>query len=268
MIVSGRHIAPEAFIIIDGRRAQGMVALGKKEQVEIELESLPAIGMHLLQLQNPSGLFSNDFIFQVHESPAAASAGKASVDPESERRAALRAKLAELVVNGRLTAAESADVFRTTFPEDDPWNAVRNANQNRLQYLVEHGADVNERNHRDGSTLMSAAAFHGQAQIVKYLLDQGADVNASNADGNTPLHVAAFLCRKDIVQLLLDHGASLTAKSHRGETPLDVVRTPWSDDLEAFYRTLGEAGGFETDTAHLRKSRPEILQLLQSQTQK
>ena len=33
--------------------------------MKVELAALPAVGMHFLQVQNPDGLFSNDFIFHV-----------------------------------------------------------------------------------------------------------------------------------------------------------------------------------------------------------
>ena len=33
----------------------------------VKLETLPRVGMHFLQIQNPDGMFSNDFIFYVTE---------------------------------------------------------------------------------------------------------------------------------------------------------------------------------------------------------
>ncbi|MFT7639099.1 MAG: hypothetical protein ACI9G1_000826 [Pirellulaceae bacterium] len=65
MTVSGQHIRQDAHVIVDGRRVPGVVNLYDSEKVVVELAELPAVGMHLLQLQNPQGLFSNDFIFHV-----------------------------------------------------------------------------------------------------------------------------------------------------------------------------------------------------------
>ncbi|MEO8353010.1 MAG: hypothetical protein ABI680_14865, partial [Chthoniobacteraceae bacterium] len=64
MTISGRHIGDDANIIIDGRRSDG-VASRDGETVSITLPTLPADGMHFLQVQNRDGLFSNDFIFHV-----------------------------------------------------------------------------------------------------------------------------------------------------------------------------------------------------------
>ncbi|MEE3373451.1 MAG: hypothetical protein VX346_29205 [Planctomycetota bacterium] len=62
LVASGRHVREEAGVFVDGRRVAGTVRLDEAT-VSIELEKLPTAGMHLLQVQNPGGLFSNDFIF-------------------------------------------------------------------------------------------------------------------------------------------------------------------------------------------------------------
>ncbi|MXZ71308.1 MAG: hypothetical protein F4Z04_07360 [Acidobacteria bacterium] len=68
ILVGGRHIREGASVFVNGRRVPGHVrceggqlpdCLG--ERVVIELQSLP--GIHFVQVQNPDGLFSNDFIF-------------------------------------------------------------------------------------------------------------------------------------------------------------------------------------------------------------
>ena len=52
-----------AVVIVNGRRVPATVRNLRTDRISIELETLPAPGMHFLQVQNPSGLFSNDFIF-------------------------------------------------------------------------------------------------------------------------------------------------------------------------------------------------------------
>ena len=49
-------------MFVDGRRAEASVRVDDATVV-IELTKLPVAGMHLLQVQNPGGMFSNDFIF-------------------------------------------------------------------------------------------------------------------------------------------------------------------------------------------------------------
>jgi len=67
MTVSGRHFKDDAKIFVDGVRVNGAVSVKSNEKVVITLDSSPTIGMHLLQVQVPDGMFSNDFIFYVKE---------------------------------------------------------------------------------------------------------------------------------------------------------------------------------------------------------
>ncbi len=64
MAVSVRHLRETAHIYVDGRRVAGELEVNEST-AKIGLASVPTPGMHLLQLQNPNGLFSNDFIFYV-----------------------------------------------------------------------------------------------------------------------------------------------------------------------------------------------------------
>lgn len=73
MRLRGSHIYPDANILVNGRRVEGSVNCEtgklpncKDNIILVQLDSLPeTIGMHLLQVQNPHGLFSNDLPFFV-----------------------------------------------------------------------------------------------------------------------------------------------------------------------------------------------------------
>ena len=71
MTVSGRHIHEGAHLYVNGRRADGTITSERGKFFDLDftvkLEKLPEVGMHLLQIQNPDGMFSNDFIFHVVE---------------------------------------------------------------------------------------------------------------------------------------------------------------------------------------------------------
>ncbi len=76
MQFSGRHIQAGATLYVDGKRttgqircANGMLPNCVAEVVVVELASLPdPVGMHFLQVQNPRGQMSNDFIFHTQTS--------------------------------------------------------------------------------------------------------------------------------------------------------------------------------------------------------
>ena len=146
-------------------------------------------------------------------------------------------------------------------------NAIREGNISRTRNLLNQGANPNQK--RDnGSTPLSTAGFHGETEIVKLLLKRGADISRANNDGNTPLHVAAFLCRTDIVKIYLQKGASVTTKNRRGESSMDVVSQPWNDRLRRFYKSLSEGSNLDLDMEKIKSTRPQILKILRSHTNK
>ena len=59
---------------------------------------------------------------------------------------------------------------------------------------------------------------------MKICLEKGVDINAATDKTlNTALHAAAGQGTDDIVQFLADHGAKLDAKDNKGRTPRDVA---------------------------------------------
>src|SRR5205814_8712767 len=97
--------------------------------------------------------------------------------------------------------------------------AARNGHLEVVKYLVEHGANIDERNNARDKTPLLAAAFDGHYDIVKYLVEHGANVNVQAVNGWTPLHDAAYIGNFEVVKYLVDHGADLSLKNERRETP-------------------------------------------------
>lgn len=64
------------------------------------------------------------------------------------------------------------------------------------------------------------AAREGHVQIVKQLLDAGADIELADADGVTPLLIAIMNQRLDVAMLLVERGANVNAVEWHGVTPL------------------------------------------------
>ena len=58
-------------------------------------------------------------------------------------------------------------------------------------------------------------------EAVKLAVQLGADVNAANSVGLTALHAAAFNGSNEIIRFLVEKGANLDAKDFTGQTPLD-----------------------------------------------
>lgn len=85
---------------------------------------------------------------------------------------------------------------------------------------------VNQRTADDGRTLLMLAASgtDPDVEIVRFLLERGADVNLADTAGqHTALHLAAAGLHKDIAQELLRAGADPNAEDASGWTPLHHV---------------------------------------------
>jgi len=69
--------------------------------------------------------------------------------------------------------------------------------------MIRWGArsDVNVKNN-DGWTPLHSAAYYGHFEIVKYLVEHGADIIAKNNDGLTPLQCAESKDNEEIVEYL------------------------------------------------------------------
>jgi ankyrin repeat protein len=72
------------------------------------------------------------------------------------------------------------------------------------------------------STLYTAI-LHASSPVVKALIDAGADVNHQDLDEDTPLHHAVHRDRPDVVRWLLERGADTNAEAYGGVKPADVA---------------------------------------------
>lgn len=90
-----------------------------------------------------------------------------------------------------------------------------------VRWLVEQGADVNARDNYKRTALHNQAiSWHGNIEL---LLELGADIEALDSQNETPLFAAAAFFKPNAVRTLVDKGANISAVNRMGRTPLDTA---------------------------------------------
>ncbi len=111
--------------------------------------------------------------------------------------------------------------------ERNYWAAVTQGQESRVQSHLAAGTDVNRMHPVWGISALSAATMHNRLEVMKVLIQKGADVNLPNRDGNRPLHIASLLGRHEAVKLLLEKGADRTTQNHQGQNAQEILLTDW-----------------------------------------
>lgn len=67
-------------------------------------------------------------------------------------------------------------------------------------------------------TALFAAAAEEHVDVVSYLIEHGANVNARSNIQSTPLMIASFCNNKNVVKCLIQHGANVDPRDETGFT--------------------------------------------------
>lgn len=105
-------------------------------------------------------------------------------------------------------------------------DVAREGNLLFIQRLIASGAHVNARDYM-GFPALRNAVVSGNYDAVWYLLRCNANPDIKDlARGNTPLHFAASNGRLDLVRLLLEEGADPRIENCYGNTPAVFAKNP------------------------------------------
>lgn len=110
-------------------------------------------------------------------------------------------------------------------------HALMEGSPTMVQFLIAHGADVNQRD-RDGWTPLMTAGYYDDAVDVKTLAAHGGDPNARSAQNLTPLGIAAQYGKNQAAVALVEAGADPgRTVGEAGYTPLMLATAHHAQDL-------------------------------------
>ena len=91
------------------------------------------------------------------------------------------------------------------------------------EWLSDESCNIDAQLAADGTTALHAAAGAGHANIVRLLVEHGADALVVDASLATPLHLVAQAGHGLCVKALLDAGADPEGRDSAGATPLALA---------------------------------------------
>ena len=137
------------------------------------------------------------------------------------------------IINKRLNRAKTIEANRNrskrpiikNLMKKDDFNKLKNLifqkEENQFKYEcfnISNNYDINTCD-SNGNTLLILACMNGDFNIVKLLLDNGANPNCANLIKNTPLHYAISHREYEIADLLIKNGANDDLENINGLTP-------------------------------------------------
>lgn len=211
------------------------------EQQQTEETKLAALNVHLSaehpeviaarktlqKLDEQIGTRMNGIIKALELRAAAASSTSLSENSGTGSQAAIATVVDEEETEIRRIKAmmqNSPDLINAPVPGGlPPLQQAANAGQLTVaRFLLDNGANVNART-SNTETALTLAAARGYRAMVELLLARGAEVNAAGGAGYTALHQAALSGFKAVAEVLLASKANLHAAATDGATALHLA---------------------------------------------
>uniref|UniRef100_A0A673A3Q3 Euchromatic histone-lysine N-methyltransferase 2 n=1 Tax=Sphaeramia orbicularis TaxID=375764 RepID=A0A673A3Q3_9TELE len=139
----------------------------------------------------------------------------------------MRTPLLEAIINNHLEVARYLVQSGACVYHEDGYTGLHHAaklgNLEIVTLLLETGqVDVNAQD-SGGWTPIIWAAEHKHVDVIKALLNRGANVTVKDKELNVCLHWAAYAGNVDIAELVLNAGCSLSSVNMHGDTPLHIA---------------------------------------------
>ena len=137
---------------------------------------------------------------------------------------------------------ENPQLAKSYSPDGFPVMALAAAfgHEDVARYLRGKGAEINAvATNGTGYTALTGAVASSHASLVKWLVENGADVNYRYAKGHSPLLEAAANGKLEIVKTLLAHGADLNTRTDDGKNALIFALERGHKEVADHLQSLG-----------------------------
>jgi len=130
----------------------------------------------------------------------------------------------------QLLLREGVDISALSKEHSALEKASGRGHEHVVRTLLDNGANIEASTRHRGTALISASEA-GETKLVQLLLSRGANVNACGGYFGTALNMAAGTGRMEIVQLLLDNGASMDIQSEKFDTALTLASAEGQEEV-------------------------------------
>ncbi len=117
------------------------------------------------------------------------------------------------------TTTHKNDISRTT----ELSSQINNLSKEIKSQIKTDRSIINYTSPSNNTPILINATHYGNKDIIKFLLEQGANIDATDKNGNSSLMRAVQKLQYGIIKLLLEHGANPTIKNINGETAIDIA---------------------------------------------
>ena len=164
------------------------------------------------------------------------------------------------------TGGQLVSVSRKYRNGDATWDEVMAAaKKGDIESIKQHiafGTNLNSKGSSRDETALIIASCQGHYEIVKLLIDEGAELDIQNDEGVTAQFCAVFFGQVEIVQLLNDAGADPEIVNSLDLTAMDLVSVEWDGTRESAVKFYKLKYQVDFDIEDIKSAHPLIMEIL------
>jgi hypothetical protein len=118
------------------------------------------------------------------------------------------------------------------------WEAMLGGHESLTKLLIENGASIH---HGEVGHFACTAAELNNLNLLEEIVQYGGDVTIPRDNGTTALHVAVSEDNTELVRFLLDQGADIDKPDGHGWTPRNLADQQGHEEIKLIFQTRKEA---------------------------